>query len=112
MRFAADRSRIVDAPVTAVVILTLAAGTGTAVLGLPLLGIDAAQPDVLLVAGRDHALPWDRIKRILVPTNGTPRPAPPRRSRPTWRNHAMQNWCCCTSSTRSSTRPWTGGAQP
>lgn len=34
--------------------------------------VDAAQPDVLLVAGRDHALPWDRIKRILVPTNGTP----------------------------------------
>lgn len=34
--------------------------------------IDAAQPDVLLVAAHGAHLPWEQIHRILVPTNRTP----------------------------------------
>ena len=33
--------------------------------------IDASPVDVLVAAGPDHRLPWDRIRRILVPVNAT-----------------------------------------
>lgn len=56
----------------------LAIGVGLDVMQGQALGplqnrlIDASPVDVLVAAAHDHGLDWDRIRRILVPTNGTP----------------------------------------